>query len=203
MKTPLIRATAITCRPCLGHNFVPIDIDRLTAFKAEVYADHIHYLMGGKAQESGLGTGVIDFMNGIDCSGWNRKLLDYITHGILSEDNFPDGSYTQGHWMIDNGFYCHSIGTGQQYLDAATANDNLFRDGYHWPGGRNGDSTGHVFPLFHDHTSESSGGRGPNERPAEHQWFVDHCDLVVVVGPLLTTAQWANEALNPYLGTNP
>ncbi len=194
----LIRATPQTCQPCNGHNFVPVDFNLLADFDAEVFADHIRYLFGGKAPESGMGNGVIDFKNGIDCSGWTRKLLDYITHGILAKEHFPDGSYTQLQWFIRNGLYFHSIGTDQQYLDAANFNDNLFRVGFHLPGGRGGDSVGHVFPLMHQHTSESYGGHGPGSRPATHDWFVKHCDAVVVVGPMITTANWNNKSINPY-----
>jgi hypothetical protein len=193
-RSQLKIATALTCLPCLGHTFVPVDFDRLTEFKTKAYGDHIQYLFGGK--DPNVGSGQIDFPKGIDCSGWNQTLLDYITHGVL---NPGDGSYNQGHAMIDMGLRVFSIGSAQQYLDHATANDNLFRVGYHWPGGRGGDSIGHVFPMMHNHTSESYGGHGPGERPSTHKWFVDHCDLIAIVGPILSPGGWNDKTFNPYV----
>ena len=192
-KSQLHVATATTCLACLGFNFVPVDMARLVDFKARAYASSIQYLWAGK--DPNVGSGAIDFKAGIDCSGWFRTLVNYITHGILDPG---DGSYNQGHDLIDLGFRHFSIGSESEYLDHATANDNLFRVGFHWPNGRNGDSVGHVFPIMHDHTSESYGGHGPGERPAEHSWFLQHCDLIVVIGPMLEVNQWTNKVLNPY-----
>jgi hypothetical protein len=197
MTLSLINATAVSCPSLAGYSFVPIDSDRLAEFTAEAEADHITYTFGGK--DPNVGSGEIDFPRGIDCSGWFRTLADYISHNLLTKAGLPDGSYTQGHWLITEAFKYHSVGSAQEYLDAANIMDNLFRVGFHWPNGRGGDPVGHVFPLVHEHSDESYGGHGPGERPVTHQWFVDHADCIVILGPLVPAAQWTNTNLNPYL----
>lgn len=159
---------------------VNIDIDRLIEFKTKTYDDHITYLWGGK--DPNPGSGVIDFTEGIDCSGWFRTLAEYITHRTLL---LPDGSWNQANYLMASNYKYHTIYSDQDYINAVSVNDNLMRVGFHHPNGRGGDSTGHVFPDVHRHTVESYGGHGPGERPIMHPWFVKHCDIVFVLGPMI------------------
>lgn len=206
MTISLIKATQQTCPALTGYPFVPVDLTRLHEFTMTAEADKIHYLYGGK--DPNLGSGLIDFPQGIDCSGWDRTVKDYATHSIMKQLGYPDGSYQQAVWCINNKLKCHRIYSQQDYLNAV-AKDGILRTGFHFPNGRGGDSVGHVFNLLFDPedpasatngitSNESYGGHGPGERPYTHQWFLDHCDLVVCVGPLYTTKNWWS-SLNPYV----
>jgi hypothetical protein len=176
-----------------GFTYVPIDLMEFANFKQKAYDAHVGYVFGGK--DPNLGSGTIGF-SGIDCSGWFRTLADYSTHGILQSAGLPDGSYTQAQWLIDQGFKHHVINSSQQYNDAATISPtdpsyNLLRVCFHYPNGRGGDNTGHVWMDTHDHSVESYGGHGPGEEHITASWFEEHCDLVVVLGPLLSNTDFS------------
>jgi len=184
------------------YSIVPIDQDRFAEYKSTAYSKHIQYGFGAKDSPSYLGTGIITY-DDIDCSGFFETLLYYSTHNVLHDLSppytpLPDGSYLQADWFLSpiNNFYHHRILSNQDYLDAVspsstTDHDPLVRACFHLPNGRNGDSTGHVWIDCHGHSVESYGGHGPGERPILHQWFQDHCDLVVIIGPLVPTSNWS------------
>jgi len=184
----LVKADEAMCPQLVGYPCVPVDINQLATFKAAAYAAKVKYGFGAK--DPHVGSGVIDF-DDIDCSGWARTMTDYATHNVLRSAGFPDGSYNQAMWLVNVAkFKSHRIESVQDYIDCAEVNDNLYRLCFHLPGGRGGDSIGHVWGDMHLHTSESYGGHGPGERTIDHQWFLDHCDIVVVIGPMVPHDQW-------------
>ena len=170
--------------PLKGFTYVPVDLTLFAKNKQAAYDAHVQYVFGSKDQN--VGSGAIDY-TGIDCSGFVRTLLDYATHQVLKYAGFPDGSYTQAQWLIDQGFKNHKITSAQDYLDAVDLQDDFIRACFHYPNGRSGDSTGHVWITTHQHTTESFGGHGPGEHPIDNAWECGHCDLVVVLGPLVGT----------------
>lgn len=202
MNSQLITASASNCLAApglIGNAFIPADVDRIADYDAKVFASpDDRYRLGGKDPKPGQG--LVDFANGIDCSGWNETLSMFITHGILSRAGFPDGSYLQARWLQSAGFKYHEIKCASDYQEAvSSAIFNLYAMGFHFPNGRNGDATGHVWPIVHDHADDSYGGHGPGLQAILNPWFVAHCDLIVLIGPLLITQDWFNPALNPYL----
>jgi hypothetical protein len=165
--------------PLAGHACVNIDFDRLTEFKADAYAAGVGYSFGGKDPRAG--SGVIDF-DAIDCSGWVRTTLIYVTHGMLAD--IPDGSFCENDYFARKGFKekvilsaadCGSLGLS----------DGLLRVAVHLPNGRGGDATGHISLFVNGHSIESYGGHGPGERPANHPWFLNHWDRSYVLGPMV------------------
>ena len=191
--------------PLAGYIEVPVDIERLASYKEAAYKANVVY--GWGAKDPNPGCGIIDY-NDIDCSGFFRTLSDFITHLILRNAGLPDGSYAQADWfssafkVVGGGtgkFKYHVINSQQDYLDAAYINDNIYRVCFHKPGGRGGDGTGHVWVAVHNHTVESYGGHGPGERDVTHGWFEQHCDLVVPIGRMYSSADWNNKNNNPYI----
>lgn len=115
----------------------------------------------------------------IDCSGEVRAILDYATNGLITKLGFPDGSAAQYEWFRDQGF------RENPYAQVAGLCDGHVRVAGHLPGGRGGDSIGHIWLLCnHDVpgvaqvalTFESYGHHGPGRRPWNNDWFMDHVD---------------------------
>lgn len=210
--------------PLHGFISIPIDQDRFTEFKSAAYAAKIPYGFGKKDSHPGVfpPLGFAHPVNhpelpseGIDCSGFMRTLLMYSSHNILS--GFPDGSEVQAEWFKDyfhkttttiNGqFKTHEINSDEDYNSLVVepcsfgnpTNDpnssyNLLRICFHLPNGRGDDSTGHVWAAIHGHTVESYGHHGPGERPINSSLLRSLCDLVVIIGPMVSADSFKSQS---------
>lgn len=154
--------------PLKGFDTLPIDRQKLLDGLAKCKSVPVHYGMGSKAHEPF--SFPPDFTR-IDCSGFVRWLIFHATGGQVL---IPDGSYIQADDFQKYGF------KKGLYADAANK-DNHVRICFHRPGGRGGDGIGHVWIVLNGETLESYGGHGPGSRPFNHQWFLDHVDVVYVL----------------------
>ena len=169
-----------------GFAIVTIDVDRLAQEETAAEAAKVKYGFGSKDPHPG--SGAIDF-TAIDCSGYCRSLLAFASHLELMKARYPDGSYTQALWLIEQGFAVKHITTAQEYAEAI-ADTATVKQCFHYPNGRGGDKTGHTWLYLRDHPVESCGGCGPTHSMVDNSWELAHCDLVVTIGPLVAAADW-------------
>lgn len=183
MTTPKTALQVAKSGPLVGSVFANLDYERLVQFKNDEYKKHVDYVFGGK--DPTPGDGKVDF-DGIDCSGDVRTILMYVTHGLLGD--IPDGSFLEHEYLARKGFRAHPCHSAND-VAITGLKDNLVRCAVHYPGGRNGDSTGHIALFVNGHSIESYGGHGPGERPWDHGWFLQHWDVVYTLGPMVK--EWA------------
>lgn len=176
-----------TTGPLKGFAVLNIDKAKFVAFFVALIGAGVRYLMGGKWPESHMGEMPPPVrVTGIDCSGAVRAALAAATNcGLASL--LQDGSWNEDDSLVRLGVKRHEIASDQDYLDAISAKDGLLRVCIHKPGGRGGDSVGHVWVVLYWHgrliVFESCGGHGPYMgHPVDHDWFVAHCDDVFVLG---------------------
>ena len=181
LPKPAIAATGILA----GFATLILDRARYFQYAAAAIAAGVGYGMGDK--DPVLGDWPLDYSL-IDCSGWVRTVMCFITHHVTVQDGLPDGSYCEADWFKANKFKPTTY-------DNCSNRDGILRVAIHRPGGRGGDPTGHIWFCYGDdqaeaESCESYGGHGPGHRPITHQWFLDHVDEVYCLGVMG----------NPYVG---
>lgn len=158
-----------TSGPLAGYTVAPVIWTLLALYKAACYAAGVRYGWGSK--DPNPGSGIIGFPR-IDCSGFFRTLMLYVTgglHGAMA--GLPDGSYMQGDWLAAKGFKPTT-------REALLLKDGHLRVAIHHPDHL--DETGHIWLCVNGHTIESYGGHGPGERDPECRLHGGHTlgDLV-------------------------
>ena len=163
--------------PLVGFAVLPVAAALLLSALAACQFRGVAYGLGSKAPESQPPQpqfSVKPNFRRIDCSGFVRWALWVATKGAVL---LPDGSYVQNDWCAARGF---KHGDYKTYGNTAL-HDGHLRLCFHKPGGRGGDSIGHVWLVLNGKTLESFGGHGPGARDWDHPWFKDSVDDVYVL----------------------
>jgi hypothetical protein len=160
-----------TTGPLAGYPLLAVDMVKFAAYKQAAYDKGVDYGLGAK--DPHLGAWPIDYTK-IDCSGFVRAILAYSTNGQTVKFGMPDGSFLESDWFKAQGFKAINYSQVPDYASHLCV-------AIHRPGGRGGDSIGHIWFCIHGHSVESYGGNGPGERPWNHAWFVRHVDEVYVI----------------------
>jgi len=164
-----------TAGPMAGFPLLSVDWTRFEAYEAATVNSGIRYGFGAK--DPNAGAWPVDYTS-IDCSGYVRAILAYATSQQTVANGMPDGSFLEADWFKAQGF---------KEVDYSTVPDwnSRLLCGVHRPGGRGGDSIGHIWLVIHGHTIESYGGHGPGTHAWDSSWYVESCDecYVLADGP--------------------
>jgi len=167
----MLKIAPASAGPLIGFATLNINPSMMLQYAQAAIDKGVDYGFGSK--DPNLGTWPIDY-SAIDCSGFVRAILAYSTLGQTQRYDMPDGSFLEADWFKAQGFKATTY--------AMTENvDGHVRVGIHRPGGRGGDSVGHIWLVYRGQSIESYGGNGPGRRPWDHQWFLDHVDECYVL----------------------
>ena len=155
-----------TTGPLTGFAYLSINISMMIVYIKAAIDKDVKYGFGSK--DPNPGQWPIDYSE-IDCSGFVRAILAYATCGQSTHAGMPDGSLYEDGWFGSQGFKRTSY-----YM--CSNNDEHVRVGIHRPGGRGGDSTGHIWLVYHGLTLESCGGYGPHRQAWDNEWMLEHVD---------------------------
>jgi hypothetical protein len=134
---------------------------------------------GYGAKDKFCGQGLPIRYGKIDCSGFNRTLMQYAV-GVPFKD-YPDGSWNQCRWLAENGYQSISYNEVPTRYGVHIA--------FHHTNGRGADPVGHVWAVVSwpdsCHTVESYGNNGPGSRDWNTPKLLHIVDECFFIGALV------------------
>lgn len=134
--------------PVTSPKLLLVNPETLLALHQQLMANKVGYGLNSKAVPITCDPGKIKT---IDCSG----LVRYLIVNASATKGFPDGSWHQNKYFVDNGF--ESV----KYADQASLQDDWLRIAFIAPAKG---KIGHVWLIHNGQTIESRGGKGPDQR---------------------------------------